>query len=225
MSEEPKKPQLTTWPTRKLVPYDKNAKIHDDNQVQNLARSIQENGWTSPIVVDKNGVIIAGHGRRLAAISLGLEKVPVIVRDDLTDEQVRALRLADNRVAQTGYDTELLQEELAELAELEVDLSSMGFSDKELEFLSADLAEIDDSVFINDLESEVAEHESQTETTIENVTNRDVPIAKVLGFAKINANDERAVKRFMAQLEHETGKSGAEAFVEFINQLMQDDAA
>ncbi|MFH3639762.1 ParB/Srx family N-terminal domain-containing protein, partial [Acinetobacter baumannii] len=78
-----------------VKPYELNAKIHSEEQVAKIAESIARFGWDQPIVVDKNGVIIKGHGRRLAAIKLGLIEVPVLVRDDLNEEQVKAARLAD----------------------------------------------------------------------------------------------------------------------------------
>lgn len=89
-----------------------------------------------PIVVDGNGVIIKGHGRRLAALQIGLKKVPVIVRDDLSEEAVRAARLADNRVAISGLDNEILRKELSSL---EFSLDNI-FDKKELTFVTADLA-------------------------------------------------------------------------------------
>lgn len=125
--------KIQRWDIGKLIPYEKNAKNHDDGQVEALARSIKTYGWDQPIVVDKNGVIIKGHGRRLAAIRLGIKSVPVIVRSDLSDAEVRAARLADNKVAAlSGIDEQKLREELRELADFEIDFSSMGFSDEEI---------------------------------------------------------------------------------------------
>ncbi|HHP0317040.1 phage tail protein (plasmid) [Acinetobacter baumannii] len=83
------------WIVDDVKPYELNAKIHSEEQVAKIAESIARFGWDQPIVVDKNGVIIKGHGRRLAAIKLGLIEVPVLVRDDLNEEQVKAARLAD----------------------------------------------------------------------------------------------------------------------------------
>ncbi|EFO4448527.1 phage minor tail protein L [Escherichia coli] len=87
-----------------LIPYEMNAKKHDEQQIRDLAAAIKKRGFDQPITVDKNDVIITGHGRREAAIFAGLERVPVIVRDDLSDDEVRAKRLEDNRLASIDYD-------------------------------------------------------------------------------------------------------------------------
>jgi len=216
-----KKLQIDLWDTEKLIPYELNSKIHDEKQVEKIAKSIQEFGWDQPIVVDCNGVIIKGHGRRLAAIKLGLAKVPVLVRHDLTEEQVRAARLADNRVAVGDIDAELLQKELASL---DFDLEGI-FDRKELDFMSADLGEMNEEAFALDLDEEVAKQSAETIKKIEETDERPVKIDKALGFKQISGKDERYVARFMAQVEAETGKTGADAFVEFVRNLMQPTAA
>lgn len=216
-----KKLQIDLWDVEKLIPYELNSKIHDEKQVEKIAKSIQEFGWDQPIVVDCNGVIIKGHGRRLAAIKLGLAKVPVLVRHDLTEEQVRAARLADNRVAVGDIDAELLQKELASL---DFDLEGI-FDRKELDFMSADLGEMNEEAFALDLDEEVAKQSAETIKKIEETDERPVKIDKALGFKQISGKDERYVARFMAQVEAETGKTGADAFVEFVRNLMQPTAA
>lgn len=216
-----KKLQIDLWDTEKLIPYELNSKIHDEKQVEKIAKSIQEFGWDQPIVVDCNGVIIKGHGRRLAAIKLGLAKVPVLVRHDLTEEQVRAARLADNRVAVGDIDAELLQKELASL---DFDLEGI-FDRKELDFMSADLGEMNEEAFALDLDEEVAKQSAETIKKIEETDERPVKIDKALGFKQISGKDERYVAWFMAQVEAETGKTGADAFVEFVRNLMQPTAA
>ena len=91
-----------------LTPYAHNAKTHPDEQIDKIAGSIAEYGFDQPIVVDADGVIIKGHGRRLAAVRLGLASVPVIVRDDLTPAQVKAARLLDNKSAESEWDLDQL---------------------------------------------------------------------------------------------------------------------
>lgn len=216
-----KKLQIDLWDVEKLVPYELNSKIHDDKQIEKIAKSIREFGWDQPIVVDRNGVIIKGHGRRLAALKLGFQKVPVLVRDDLTDEQVRAARLADNRVAVGDIDAELLQKELASL---DFDLEGI-FDKKELDFMTADLGEMNEDAFALDLDEEVSKQSAETIKKIEETDERPVKIDKALGFKQISGKDERYVARFMAQVEAETGKTGADAFVEFVRNLMQPPAA
>jgi hypothetical protein len=209
------KPNIQVWDIARLVPYELNSKIHDDAQVAKIRKSIDEFGWTQPIVVDKDGVIIAGHGRRLAGLSRGDRKVPVWVRDDLTPAQVRALRLADNRVAIGNIDTDLLQQELATL-DFSMDLF---FDRKELDFMTADLGEVNDAAFVTDLDAEIAAQAVETKGQIAAATEKGVPIAQALGFKTVRGADQRAIAMFMAQIEADTGKKGADAFVEFVSQF------
>lgn len=109
-----------------LKPYEKNAKIHSYN-VDLIANSIKEFGFKQPILIDKKNVIIAGHGRLLAAKQLDLVEVPCIIADDLTPTQVKALRLADNKVAESSYDTAVLDDELQSLLDEQYDMSDFGF--------------------------------------------------------------------------------------------------
>ena len=130
-----------------LTPYTNNARLHPRKQLDQLKLSIKANGFTNPILVDKAGVIIAGHGRFIAARELGLESVPVIELGDLSDAQVRALRLADNKIAlNSGWDVDLLRLELGELAssEIEIDLGLTGFSTGEIDVLLSPPADPDD---------------------------------------------------------------------------------
>lgn len=98
-----------------LKPYKKNAKMHDERQIENVANSIRRFGWQQPIVIDKNNVVIIGHCRLLAAKKLGLEKVPVTVADELTDEEVRELRIADNKTNESEWDLAFLTEDALDL--------------------------------------------------------------------------------------------------------------
>ncbi|WP_419535657.1 site-specific DNA-methyltransferase [Endozoicomonas sp.] len=119
-----------------LVPYANNARTHSDEQVTQIARSIEEFGFVNPVLVGSDDVIVAGHGRLMAARQLGMETVPVIVLGHLTETQRRALVIADNQItANSGWDEGLLKQELAELDALDFDLDLMGFSDEELEGL------------------------------------------------------------------------------------------
>lgn len=95
-----------------IKPYEKNAKVHDETQINNVAESIKQYGFKQPIVVDKNNVIIIGHCRFLASKKLGLEKVPCIIADDLNEEQVKKLRLLDNKTNESDWDFDLLKLDL-----------------------------------------------------------------------------------------------------------------
>ena len=107
-----------------ITAYGKNAKKHDKTQINNVAESIKQYGFVQPIVIDRDGVIVIGHCRAMAAKKLGMEEVPCVCVDDLTPEQVNALRLVDNKSAEDGasWDFDLLADELPEL-----DLSAFDF--------------------------------------------------------------------------------------------------
>ena len=124
-----------------LLPYAGNARTHSADQVTQIAASILEFGFVAPVLVDERGEIIAGHGRLLAAKSLGLDAVPTIVRTGLTEVQKAAYRLADNRIAlNAGWDEALLAAEVAKLQEMGgVDLALTGFDGAEIERLLAGL--------------------------------------------------------------------------------------
>lgn len=115
-----------------VKPYERNAKKHPDDQVGHIANSLKRFGWKQPLVVDKDGVVVVGHGRLLAAKKLGLKTVPCVCADDLTEDEIKAFRLADNKTNESAWDDELLDLELDELAELDdIDMSDFGF---ELDF-------------------------------------------------------------------------------------------
>ena len=116
-----------------LIPYARNPRTHTPEQVAQIAASIVEFGWTNPILIGADNVIIAGHARLEAARKLGLSEVPVIILDHLTPAQRRALVIADNRLAlNAGWDEEMLRLELEELREDEFDLDLLGFDEDEL---------------------------------------------------------------------------------------------
>jgi len=127
-------------PLNKLVPYARNARTHSPEQVAQLVASINAFGWTNPVLIDEKGEIIAGHGRVLAAESLDMDSVPVIVLSGLTDEQKRAYRLADNRLPMNaGWDVELLKLEVAELLDADFNISLTGFNQAEIDELLTEI--------------------------------------------------------------------------------------
>ena len=134
--------QVESWPIERPVPYARNARRCPEEAIAKVAGSIHEFGFRNPILVDGEGVIIAGHTRLLAAQRLELERVPVIVCADLSPAKVKALRLADNRTAQeTSWDDELLTIELEELLGLDLDLGLTGFDEEEISALLAEPTE------------------------------------------------------------------------------------
>jgi ParB-like chromosome segregation protein Spo0J len=120
-------------PIDSIRPYEGNPRVIPASAVTKVATSIREFGWRQPIVVDKSGVIIVGHTRRLAAIELKLMTVPVHVAKDMSAKQARAYRLADNRVGEdTRWDIDALAGELKSLESLSIDLKTLGFEVIEL---------------------------------------------------------------------------------------------
>lgn len=122
--------KIERWPTHKLLAYQRNARTHSEEQVEQIANSMKEFGWTVPILVDEAGIIIAGHGRTLAAAKLGISDVPVMVAKGWTEAQKMAYRLADNKLPEAaGWDTDMLKLELTELGKMNFDLALTGFDD------------------------------------------------------------------------------------------------
>jgi site-specific DNA-methyltransferase (adenine-specific) len=133
-----------------LIPYENNPRYNDE-AVEYVANSIKEFGFKVPIIVDKNNVIVAGHTRYKASLELGLEEVPTIIADDLTEEQIKAFRLADNKVSEKAqWNFELLDEELQDL---DIDMSEFGFEKIEIPDL-------------NDFFEETPPKEKQPETIV-----------------------------------------------------------
>jgi len=131
--------QVEVWPIDRLVPYAKNARTHSPEQVAQIAASIAEFGFNSPILVASDSGVVAGHGRLLAARKLGLAEVPVVVLDHLSETQRRAYILADNKLSDlAGWDEQALRIELAELQAQDFALDLLGFSEDDLAGLLAE---------------------------------------------------------------------------------------
>lgn len=128
-----KSAQIEQIPTADLIPYARNSRTHSDEQVAQIAGSIQEFGFCNPVLIDAANGIIAGHGRVMAASRLKLETVPCLRLSHLTDAQKRAYVLADNRIAlSSGWDEELLANELSDLHADEFEMALLGFDTDEL---------------------------------------------------------------------------------------------
>lgn len=126
-----------------LHPYKKNAKKHDKKQVEQIANSIKEFGFTQPVIIDKNNCVVAGHGRILGAKKAGLKEVPTVCLEELTEEQIKAYRLIDNKLNESEWDKTLLSEELDELAEQNMDMDLFGF---EIDTLQDGIIEVEPEV-------------------------------------------------------------------------------
>jgi len=127
--------QITHKPIDTLIPYARNARVHDETQIAQIAGSIKEFGFNNPILIDKDNGIIAGHGRVMAARKLGLTEVPTILLDHLNETQRKAYILADNRIAiNSTWDNEMLSVELSDIKD-DIDLAKLGFNPDELNAL------------------------------------------------------------------------------------------
>lgn len=128
-----------------LIPYERNTKKHDKTQINNVAESIKQYGFVQPIVIDKNNVVVIGHCRLLAAKQLKMKEVPCVCVEDLTEEQVKALRIVDNKSNESEWDFDILPDELADL-----DLSGFDFDfgiedeEEETEIVEDEAPEVDE---------------------------------------------------------------------------------
>jgi len=137
---------INNWPADKiekrdietLIPYARNAKKHPEAQLLKIAASIKEWGWTNPVLIDSSGGIIAGHGRVAAAQKLGIKEIPVMVAEGWSQAKIKAYCIADNKLAESEWDEELLALELQELGEMDFDLELLGFDETELDLLLGD---------------------------------------------------------------------------------------
>ena len=114
--------------TDELKPYELNAKLHDERQIENVAESIRKFGWKQPLVIESDGTIIIGHCRWEAAKKLGLDEVPCVVADELTEDEIRQLRIVDNKSNESEWDLELLASDLET-----IDISGFDFDFGELD--------------------------------------------------------------------------------------------
>lgn len=197
-------------------PYEFNNKKHPEKHIDLLMRSIKTHGHLDPLVLDRDGVIISGHGRFEALKRLGRKKVAVRVLRDISEAEASALRIAANKTVSTEYDTDALMRELANLGAADFDLEALGFNEKELSMLTIDVGEIDMDMVADDMTAAVEKHESDVADKAEEVSVEGVLITKAFGFKTIPLRDQKHVSRFMAQAEEETGLQGADALIAYM---------
>lgn len=136
--------ELVYIETAKLIPYANNTRTHSKEQVKQIASSINEFGFTNPVLIDGNNGIIAGHGRVMASELLQIKEVPCIILDGLTETQKKAYIIADNKLAlNAGWDEELLKLEIEALQEMNFDIDLLGFNEDELRNIFDDLIQED----------------------------------------------------------------------------------
>ena len=180
--------------TTELIPYARNSRTHSDIQVNKIASSIKEFGFLSPVLIDKDNGIIAGHGRVMAAQKLGLKEVPVLQISHLSDTQKRAYIIADNRLAlDAGWDEEMLRVEFAELADNGFNLELTGFELGQIEDIDSgvfgDERKMDEDKYTAKLETPIYEIKGEN-PTIQELYNNDKTGNLVENILKINMPDD-----------------------------------
>lgn len=217
--------KVELWDIGAIKPYPKNTKKHPDDEIARLARTIGRFGWDQPIVVDGQGVIIKGHGRRLAALRLGLDKVPVLQRHDLSPAEADAARIADNAVIGMSFDTRLMQEELhrlfADLVEPDFTPEDLGLSAKDQKLLLEVLDEANEDALIEDTHAEIERQKAEDEEAVAQIDEEKVSIAEAFGFKHVSREQARAISRAVALGESELNKKGSEALVALLELAME----
>jgi ParB-like nuclease domain len=206
------------WDIGDVKPYPKNTKVHPKEHIKKLKASIEEQGLFDPIIVDYEGVIIAGHGRYEALTQLGQVKVPVKHARHLTKDQADAARIAHNKTASTEYDSEFMAEEIRRLAEsTEVDVRALGLDEEEFDFLVEDLGEMNIDAISTDLDGDIDAQDEETQAKVAATDRSSEKVAKIFGFNSVPIAAVKHVRRFLADIEAETGLKGEEAFVEWVS--------
>ncbi|MEO9497600.1 MAG: ParB/Srx family N-terminal domain-containing protein [Vibrio splendidus] len=197
-----------------LVPYANNVKIHSHEQVARICASIDADGcWTTPVVVDDDNEIIAGHGRRLAAIHYGLDEVPCIKLVGISKEKANQIRIADNKVAEGEIDTNLLEFELQMLSDFGIDMIGI-FDERELNFLLDDLGELNLDELAGDIPSEVSQKSEETQLALERHEEGVTSLRDVFGTATVSTSQARILKLFMAHIQGSSDIDGISALVD-----------
>lgn len=195
--------QLEMVNTGELIPYVNNARTHSPEQVAQIAASIKEFGFLNPVIIDQDNVIIAGHGRLMAANMLKLESVPVVRAEHLTEAQKKAYVLADNQLAlNAGWDYDLLKVEVEGLQELDFDVGLLGFDDSFLE----------QNLFIDE-QGAPPELGLTPEEKLDNFLNSDT---KILRLAFDNGQFEKAIEL----LDEGIKKTGVENYSDYVFGLL-----
>jgi hypothetical protein len=204
------------WDIDDISAYEFNNKKHPEKHIQSLVASIKVQGHLDPIAIDKAGVIISGHGRFEALKRLGKKKVAVRCLRDISDDQASALRIAANKTVSNDYDTDALARELAHLNSVDMDLTSLGFDEKELSMLISDVGIMDDDSLVIDMDGAVTQHEADVDAKAAEADGTEVRLDKAFGFKTVPLRDQKVISRFMAEIEATSGKSGQEALISYM---------
>jgi hypothetical protein len=189
--------KVEKWAIDKLIPYARNSRTHSDEQIAQIAASIKEWGWTTPVLVDEEGGIIAGHGRTLAAQKLNIKEVPVMVATGWSDAKKRAYIIADNKLAlNAGWDEQMLALELTELQDLGFDLKLTGFDKNELDEIFADEVELidPDNPYTSKIKTPIYEPQGK-KPSIEELYDDSKAMELILAIRESKLNDKE--KQFL----------------------------
>lgn len=206
----------------KLIPYKYNSKKHSEEHIQHLMSLISEQGLVKEVTVDKDMIIIGGHGRVEACKRLGMKYVRIKIFDFLSKKAANILRITDNRSASEEYDMEKVKLEIQEIdvGNLEdIDIKNMGFSTEEISKLFDDYNVIDDSALTRDLDQDIDDQIKEAEKDIERADEKTVSVAIALGFKAVPIASSRHIAKFIAGLQDEYGLSPEEAFVKFVKDM------
>ncbi len=205
-----------------LIPYKHNSKVHTEEGIKALMASINQFGLDHAITVDKDMIIIGGHGRVEACKRLGMKYVKVQVRDDLSKQAANKLRISENRVTSTEYDTEQSKLELEEinLDDMEdIDIQALGFEKVELDKLFDDYNEVDEEMFTTDLDADIDRQTEQGRGDIQKADAKPVSVTAALGFKTVPIAASRSVAKFIASLQDEYSMSAEKSFLRFIEDM------
>ena len=186
--------RIEMWPVSRIVPYDRNPRTHSEAQIEQICASIRQFGFVNPVIVASDDGILAGHGRLRAAMKIGLREIPVIPVDHLTPEQRRAYIIADNKLAEnSGWDMDLLRDEIISLGEADFDTQLLGFSEKELKEIMEEFTEPEDGATDQDDAPAAPESASQVVSRLHDIW--------LLGPHRLYVGDMRTIAAREAVLE------------------------
>jgi len=160
-----------------ITPYVNNSRTHSQDQINQIAKSINEFGFLSPIVIDDDGTIIAGHGRYEAAKKINLEVVPCVVASGLTESQKKAYVIADNKIQEnSGWNEDLLRIEIESIGEIGFDVNILGFSEKEMSKIFDETSgiKIEDSLDEKNLDCIMIKFNPSDKVEVMNVVNKAI---------------------------------------------------
>ena len=205
------------WEASDVKPYARNTKVHSKAHIATLEKSILEFGLFDPLILDADGIIIAGHGRWETLIKLGHAQVPVRIARHLTKPQADAARIAHNKTASTEYDSDFMSQEIRRLSEEGIDMSALGLDERELDFLVDDLGDMNMDAISVDLDQDIDDQDAETDDKVKATDASNEKLVKAFGFNELPIAAVKDVRRFMADIEQETGLEGQEALVGWLH--------